>query len=157
RRGAPAAGAHLAIAIPFALLDRELAANLADEPAITPDLPAPLDDVRIVLRSATLADADGERLRFRLAVALGDGDRELAAGAGDVDAVPRVEQRADRLVLGLTPLDLRDAHLVLADDARDRIASELASRVPAVARSTVAAIAGRLVDWVGSQTLAHLL
>jgi hypothetical protein len=170
RRGAPAPGPHVAVAVPFAVLDAQLAAQLEAMPAIAlhvpglPALPLPggLGDLRLVPRAITLAPGRGEHVAFRIALELDAGDRELIALAATVEAAPHVAHQPHALALGLVPTSFAGAHVELPPDARAALARALDTALPAVVRRVVGpaereAVAGALVTWLAGETLDHVL
>ena len=170
RRGAPAPGPHVAVAIPYAVLDAQLAAQLATLPPIPlhvpglPRLPLPggLGDLRLVVRSIALAPAHGPGVAFRLALALEAGDRELVALAATVEAAPRVTHRPHVLALGLAPTSFSGAHLELPPDVRDALARAIDAQLPAAVRALVGPaqreeLATALATWLAGETLDHVL
>ena len=143
RRATPSAAPHATVFVPFAVADRLIARRLgALRPVGSPvTLPGRigrfLGTVRLVPRRLTLRPAPDDRLGLRLEVDLVAGETSLLALSVDLDARPQLDMARRTLRVALRAEDVREVRPNLAPDASDRLASEIRSRLPSVAKAVV--------------------
>ena len=143
RRAAPPSAPHATVLVPFTVADRLLARRLATLRPIGSPISLPgrigrfLGSVRIAPRRLTLRPAPDDRLGLRLEVDLLAGASSLLALTLDLDVRPEVDAAKGTLRVAVRADDLRQVRSTLDPGAADRLAAEIRSRLPSVARSVV--------------------
>jgi hypothetical protein len=164
-----AAGPHLRVRLPFALVNAVVAdalAAVAPVPVTLAEL-GPLADavlgVTAAPRALRLAPAGADRVRVELTIELRDRDGVLLALTAAGELAPEIERTDDRvaIAIGLAPAQLDRLAIELGADARATLGAALAARLPAAARARVPgfvldAIAAAAVEELTSVTWAVL-
>lgn len=167
-RRATSPAPHATVLVPFAVADRLIARRLAALRPVGSPITLPgriggfLGSIRLAPRRLTLRPAPDDRLGLRLVVDVLSGDSSLLALTLDLDVRPELGADGGTLLVALRADDLRSVRPTLAPDAADRLATEVRSRLPSLAKAVVsrdqiAALARSSIDHLAGHLGALLV